>query len=473
MASRSLDAYLYGEEEEDPRFAGMANPSMGIGEPAADPVAPETLAPELMAPSLAPMQATPPPGAQPRLPSPKQADGSWSPDWLAAFAAFTRNPALMQKLQAREAERAAERKRQAEIPMQEKLFAMKEAAEKRAAEKHAAELPYYGARAQSQQAFADESAQRTRLRAEANDPNSETSKNFAQAAAASLETQAKLLAQKSPEIAEKVWGAAKALVGKSYEQVKATLSAMGSIGNKALDEGHRKSAESQGWARINQDESQFQRSLEDRKEGRADAHDNHIEARMAKDQDKLNKEVEDADWTRDMLIYAGELKKGVNTGPIATRAQEALQAFGLSSAEFDNLSAVMATVSNRIIKELSGSNVTGNEWMRMQAQLAQLRDDDPNFERKLALLMKQVESIKNRAINRYQRYDSGETVDRSNTARRVTGRTPATNPGERGKGAGPDDDKAERARAALKDPNASPKAKAGAKAWLEANGYGP
>lgn len=155
-----------------------------------------------------------------------------------------------------------------------------------------------------------------------------------------------------------------------------------------------------------------------------------VRAQQAKNQDKLDDEIEKAEWARSMLLQVAELKQKVNTGPLAGRVQNALQSVDLSSDEFNQLKQRIAMVSNRIIKELSGSAVTGNEWARMQDELANIMNDDRNFDTKLADMIELTESIKQRAINRYTRGETGAPMHPSNTAARVTGQAPKVNPGE-------------------------------------------
>lgn len=156
-----------------------------------------------------------------------------------------------------------------------------------------------------------------------------------------------------------------------------------------------------------------------------------VKAAQVKDQQKLDDEIEKADWAKQALLSVADLKKNVNTGPIAGRVQNALQSVDMSSDDYNKLKGRLSMVSNRIIKELSGSAVTGNEWQRMQDELANIMNDDSNFESKLADMVELTESIKQRAINKYARSNEGAPVQPSNTARRVTNQAPKVVPGER------------------------------------------
>jgi hypothetical protein len=175
----------------------------------------------------------------------------------------------------------------------------------------------------------------------------------------------------------------------------------------------------QAWARIN---AAAQRA--------ANKPSERVRAQQAKDQTKLDDEIEKAEWARNTLIEIASLKERVNTGPLAGRAQNMLQTVDLASDDFNSLKQRLAQLSNRIIKELSGSAVTGNEWMRMQDELANILNDDRNFMVKLAGMIELTESIKQRAINRYTRMEDNTPSQRTNTAARVTAQTPKVMPGE-------------------------------------------
>lgn len=230
----------------------------------------------------------------------------------------------------------------------------------------------------------------------------------------------------------------------------------------------------QAWARIS---AARERALQPKEPSE------RVKAAQAKNQEKLDDEIEKADWAKNALLSVADLKKKVNTGPIAGRVQDALQSVDMSSDDYNKLKGRLSMVSNRIIKELSGSAVTGNEWQRMQDELANILNDDQNFESKLADMIDLTESIKQRAINKYARSAEGAPVQPSNTARRVTNQAPKVVPGERpppntppmreSTGAeGIDPQKAAkvvRAKAIIADPNESPDKKAKAQKWLQLN----
>lgn len=156
-----------------------------------------------------------------------------------------------------------------------------------------------------------------------------------------------------------------------------------------------------------------------------------VKAQQAKNQEKLDTEIENAQWAQDMLLEVRNLKGSVDTGPVAGRAQDFAQEYlGLSTEEFDKMKQRLQMVANRIIKELSGSAVTGNEWMRMQDELASIKNNDGNFLTKLAGMIELTEAIKQKAINRYARGEAGAPAQPTNTAKRVTAQTPSVLPGE-------------------------------------------
>ncbi len=227
-----------------------------------------------------------------------------------------------------------------------------------------------------------------------------------------------------------------------------------------FQEGDAGEKNKQAWARIN---AARDRAMQPKEPSE------RVKAAQAKNQDKLDDEVEKAEWAREILLGVAEVKKNVKTGPVEGRAQDVLQKVGLSSADYNKLKSRLTMVSNRIIKELSGSAVTGNEWARMQDELANILDDDENFESKLADMIELAESIKQRAINKYSRSAEGAPVQPSNTARRVTAQEPKTMPGERPPPDATPGNAAQRATAQkiAADPNHPKHAKA--VAWLKAH----
>lgn len=415
--------------------------------------------------------------------APAKKGRGWSPNFLAAAAAFTQNPALLQML--KEQQDAPERKRRA---------ALQASADSRAQQKWELErdlltpLKADKLKADTRKAatWSDmnaigvastpESAEIRRLVADRIEmqasrlPDGDEKRIM-------LSTAANMRSDKSPasgieaqKIARGLRVDASDIMRDAQNKFKqGETSRMNDA--KIADMGEKNK---QAWARIN---AARERALQPKEPSE------RVKAAQAKNQEKLDDEIEKAEWARGMLLSVAGLKKNVNTGPIAGRAQNFLQDWGLSSEDFDKLKSRLAKVSNRIIKELSGSAVTGNEWQRMQDELANILNDDRNFDSKLADMIELTESIKQRAINRYSRTEDGAPSDTTNTAARMTGGKPRVRatetpppdatPGRKASTGAEsvDPDLAAKIATAKKiaaDPNHPKNAKA--KAWLKQNG---
>lgn len=176
---------------------------------------------------------------------------------------------------------------------------------------------------------------------------------------------------------------------------------------------------------------------------RAAAQAKGVKAANAKFQEKLNGEMTTLEYTRSALREALDIKTGkqtgkaVNTGWLANKGQQVLQAFGAASDEFSDLEALLSSLNNKVTKEFGGSNVTASEWGRISRQLATLDKDDKDFESKVRRALAELDRQEPLIIDKYQRFEDGTPVDRANTARKATGVAPAQTPGEAAKKAAP------------------------------------
>lgn len=170
---------------------------------------------------------------------------------------------------------------------------------------------------------------------------------------------------------------------------------------------------------------------------RAAAQAKGVKAANAKFQEKLNGEMTTLEYTRSALREALDIKTGkqtgkaVNTGWLANKGQQVLQAFGAASDEFSDLEALLSSLNNKVTKEFGGSNVTASEWGRISRQLATLDKDDKDFESKVRRALAELDRQEPLIIAKYQRNDDGTPIDKSNTARQATGIAPAQTPGEK------------------------------------------
>jgi hypothetical protein len=273
---------------------------------------------------------------------------------------------------------------------------------------------------------------------EALDPRSPYSQQMRQSISQGLLLQAQRMRAANPELAATMEKAAAGLGNNdrlSAKQAMDVAKNFAGIGDKVVSDAHKSATLSETqrmndakighWAK--QDANALARISAIR--NRPQQQSARERAANAKLQEKLDDEIEKAEWAKNILLGVADIKQQVNTGPLAGRIQNAAQMFDLAPDAFNKLKSRLTMVSNRIIKELSGSAVTGNEWQRMQDELANILNDDRNFESKLADMIELTESIKQRAINRYARVD-GAPSNATNTAARVTAGKPSVRAGE-------------------------------------------
>lgn len=191
-----------------------------------------------------------------------------------------------------------------------------------------------------------------------------------------------------------------------------------------------------------------------------------IDAKLQGNQDKLNTEMEGWNNAEQLLKKAMVAKGNVDVGPLATPVNKLRQYTPWPNKEFNDLQQNLGSVRNEIKLLKAGKAVTANEEKGLNEELANLEQlqDDPTFEQKLQGMIDRVHGYKERVVNRYQRKEGGETVDRSNTARDATKSGRSLTPGEGGS-------VADKAKAVLNNPNSSEKAKIGAQKWLDDHGF--
>lgn len=190
--------------------------------------------------------------------------------------------------------------------------------------------------------------------------------------------------------------------------------------------------------------------------------------KVAKAQDKLNREVGDVKMMIDSLANARELKKNVNTGKfIEPAAQIGEDYLGIVNKDRVKLRNELANSFEALRKSQFGSTFTANEEKLWNNMVASLKNDDEKFDVNLDAMESFLYRKLSSRIDEYQRLDdTGALVDTSNMAAKVTKQQPKLTPGERG---GSDPNIA-RAQAVIADPGASPKAKAGAQKYLRDHG---
>ena len=88
------------------------------------------------------------------------------------------------------------------------------------------------------------------------------------------------------------------------------------------------------------------------------------------------------------------LKGGVNTGPVASRGQSALELVGQASPEFTELKAETEANVAAYIKAISGAQASDLEVQRLKRVAPTITDDDETFNNKLNAYSKIIEASK-------------------------------------------------------------------------------
>lgn len=441
MRFRSLEDELYGADEEE------ASPELAAA-PEEEPVAaPEQQQPASMPveePELAAPPARAPMGAPSQAPAPAQKEG-WSPDFLAAMAAFTRNPALMQQLQAREqnkrqskldALRAQQQVRADQSDTQRMDLAAKKDA--RDQQRFEAEKPYFGAQGASKSAYAAATNQRMQEQQMDSDRQSDRSKAVSAAAASALRAQVAMMEGKvDPKIADMMKRTADSMTGMSVSEIKSIFKAspLAKVVPQALDEAQRavtnalgQDAASRGWAGVRQGDERI--GIAHEAEGRMqDAAAADAKGRQEKLNDTIGKLNSSAQQMRDALGLKGK----VNTGPLLQGVRDlfSLDKFdAFTSEERTRLKAIGASIFNEKTHEISGAAVTPSEWLRISPQIPSPDDDDDVYVRKMNEALRITEQILAEKREHYQLSQDGLPRDRSTTARKQVAKmsTPSAAP---------------------------------------------
>lgn len=201
------------------------------------------------------------------------------------------------------------------------------------------------------------------------------------------------------------------------------------------------------------------------------AGEKQTEIMVNKPQEKLAEQLENLKVARNAMSELLSLKPRVNTGVVADKAAKIGALFDLTDEDRNRLNALVARVFNKETKELAGAAVSESEWARISPQIPQTSDDDGVFVSKLQEALRQTELMISARTRQAQRRKDGTTLDQSETILGATKQPVPRNAGERAAHTPDLDAKAEKARRAIK--MGTPAQQAGAKAWLEANGYAP
>lgn len=308
------------------------------------------------------------------------------------------------------------------------------------------------------------------------DPSSPYSQTMRKTVADRFLAEAGIVGARDPEAARMLEQTAKNIASNeriSAQQLIDIAKQFGPVGSRALQAAH--SAAMEDIAGANLGLSRARLDLDETREDRLATKDFNVSVKNP--QEKLNREISDLSVALKEMEDAGRLKGKVNTGPIINLFAKIGENFDMTSDERIDLEATVARVFNKETKSLAGAAVSAQEWARISPQIPQPKDDDRVFIRKLRKAMEATRDILAARKQEYQMRRDGGTVDQSVTAKRNAplGERPSSATPEPGEPKLPDPKKAAkavRAKKVLSDPSMSEKAKAGARKWLQENGYG-
>jgi hypothetical protein len=331
------------------------------------------------APEQAPIQIT---DRKPIIPAeaPKAATAAepktekgWRPNFLAAAAAFTQNPALMQMLSDR-------RKAAADGPMRE-------------------------LKAEEAKNAIEESKRRALMAREAANPQSAASAKMREEMAQNLA----VMGEAIPTMKPRLDGIASALGKMSAADMMGMQERLGGIFKLVRGVQHDRATEAMAGKKLEQGERQIAATIADKAEGRqiaratlqarldelaekrAERQDNQDE----KDAANLGKDIAPLNETEALINEAKQAKQKVNTGEIASRIQNGLKWLGLANDDYLKLETIQGTLNNQIFKLQSGGTITDDESRRLLQQVAALNQDDNEFDIKLAQMMDTVKLKQN------------------------------------------------------------------------------
>lgn len=481
MRFRSLNQALYGEDGPDETEVAERELQPTPDDPQDEGAQPEQPDPEPAQPASMPVE---PEQARPVAPvrAPAPAKKEWSPDFLGAMAAFTRNPALMQQLQEREAgkQRAVAEAKSDDAREQDLVFRRNKDTREQA--KFEAERPYYGSAGASKGAYADATRSRMDNERADTDRSSERSKGVSAAASSALLAQVAQLeanGRTPPGVVAELKKTAMAMQGMSVNEIKSIFKAspLAKIAPQALGEAQRavsnelaKSGDARGWKSTNEGIRQgderldVARTAEDRMQSKDD------ELTIKKPQEKLNHDISKLEVATQQMQDALATKGQVNTGPIIQGLRDLIHADSFDALTSDDrvkLRSLGASIFNEKVHEISGAAVSESEWKRIAPQIPQDTDDDRIYAQKLERALAITQQVLSERRKEYQ-MNGGKPADRSVTAReqeqkiRPTNSSPAPVVDA--------DPRVARAKEILADPAESPEKKAKAQRWLAAQG---
>jgi hypothetical protein len=408
------------EPDTAPDFSYSGFPDVvDVEQAASQPVEPEAM------PSPRPVERST--GGEKSTGGAKEESGGWSPNWLAAAAAWTKNPALMEMLRERNARPG--REAAAALAKEDRDLRRKqlEQAEMYRVKKDAREDEELGLKKKtadssmtSRTAYADAARQRTANEQEERDPASESSKRYASAAAQALMARAEIVAKANPQVADTLRAQAQRIGSASAKQAKAALEALGPVGKEALaaaDQSH------DNWL-ANRAADRGDRSLDQGDQRIAmdaaeDARKASGEIGISKSsQGKLNADISKLENRVNQLGEIGRLKGNVKTGPIIQAMRDTLKLDSFdetTSEDRAKLRSLSSQVFDQIINDLAGANVPEGEMVRLRRQIPDTKDDDNTFRIKLNTALETANGMLAEKRKEYQ-HKGNRPTDLSTTA---------------------------------------------------------
>jgi hypothetical protein len=394
----------------------------------------------------------------------------WSPNFLAAAAAFTQNPALMQMLKERQ-----------EGPQRELEQSYKDAEAKRKAEKHKLEMEILSPlKAEEKRVGIDATKSKLQIEQEAVNPDSEYSKTMRESISQKLAAHAQVIEGRDAETAKLLRTAAQGIAANpklSAMRAIEVAKQFGSIGQLAVSQSHAAAQEALSRAGLGETKRMHDATIDNMERDDERAADKDFNATIKGPQEKLNKEINDLEAALSQMGEIQALKGKVNTGPIANFIAKIGEKVDLTSDERNDLNALAARVFNKETKQLAGAAVSATEWARISPQIPQSSDDDRVFLSKLRRAMTETKNILDARRQEYQLKKNGQPVDSSKTAAKAVataaGKTapaapPKAAPAPAAQTADPQQAKIEKARRALL--SGTEAQKRGARAFLDSLG---
>lgn len=268
------------------------------------------------------------------------------------------------------------------------------------------------------------------------------------------------------------------VAAKQLAEIKAALPGMPYNQQKeALDRADKILAKAQGFDKTGQSAANYE-SLEAYRKAMSDAAGikagvaktkaEKQDVHLTKPQEKLTKEINQLNMNVQRMDELEDLKRDVDTGPIADKVISPLKnAFNMDNKKRNDLKALNAQLFNPITKEFAGVSVSAGEWERLKPMMPLPGDNDEEYSDKLRRAKIEAKRMLGERVKEYQ-MSGGRPIDTSEVASQSQGLKGDILQGKNlqqsinknfPNTAIKDDPLVQKAMKALNDPNAPPAAK--------------